>query len=251
MNLSDLRQSILNQGTLPVHVAVIMDGNGRWAKKKRLPRLAGHREGINSVREITRVAGEIGIQYLTLYTFSSENWERPPREVSALMGLLVNTIRKEVKNLHKNNVRLLAIGDLDKLPPEARKGLEEGIEVTKDNSGLNLVLALSYGSRQELCRAARRIALKVTAGELAVDDIDENVLNQELYTAHIPDPDLLIRTGGEQRISNFLLWQVAYAEWYLTNTYWPEFREMEFLKAIQEYQCRERRFGKLSEQVQK
>lgn len=249
MNLSDLRQSILDHGSLPVHVAVIMDGNGRWAKKKRLPRLAGHREGINSVREITRVAGEIGIQYLTLYTFSSENWGRPAREVSALMGLLVNTIKKEVNNLHKNNVRLTAIGDLNKLPPEARKGLERGFEITCDNTGLNLILALSYGSRQELCRAAQRIAVKVKAGDLSVDEIDENVINQELYTAGIPDPDLLIRTGGEQRISNFLLWQVAYSEWYLTETHWPEFREMEFLKAIQEYQCRERRFGKLSEQL--
>ncbi|MFQ6612786.1 MAG: isoprenyl transferase [Fidelibacterota bacterium] len=249
MSLSDLRQTILNNGAIPAHVAIIMDGNGRWAKKKRLPRLAGHHEGINSVREITRVSGEIGIQYLTLYTFSSENWERPSREVSALMGLLVKTIQKEVKNLYKNNVRLSAIGDLKKLPPEARKGLEKGIAYTSENTGLNLVLALSYGSRQELCRAARRIAVRVTAGELTVDDINENVIIQELYTADIPDPDLLIRTGGEKRISNFLLWQSAYTEWYLTDTFWPEFREPEFLAAIRDFQCRERRFGKLSEQL--
>lgn len=245
MSTKDLRELIKKNANLPKHIAIIMDGNGRWAKQRSLPRVAGHREGINSVREITRVCGEIGIKHLTLYTFSTENWDRPQTEVSALMKLLLNTIRKEIKNLHKNNVKLTTIGAFEDLPKTARKGIQEGIDLTKDNDGLNLNLALSYGSRQEIMQAIKKIVEKVDSGELDKNDITQENFENLLYTNKMSDPDLLIRTGGELRISNFLLWQIAYTEIFVTDTYWPAFREKELLNAVLDFQSRERRFGKL------
>ena len=239
----------LDTDNIPNHIAIIMDGNGRWAKEKGLPRIAGHREGINSVRDITRICGEIGVKYLTLYTFSTENWNRPKKEVNALMSLLLSTIKMEVKELHKNNVKFSTIGDLSFLPKNTESGLKEGIDLTKNNTGLNLVLALNYGSRQEIIDSVINIANKVKSGEIDSNHIDETVFSSFLYTKNYPDPDLLIRTSGELRISNFLLWQCAYTEMYLTNTYWPSFREDELFKAILDFQNRERRFGKISEQV--
>lgn len=228
---------------IPRHVAVIMDGNGRWAKSRGLPRVAGHREGVNSVRELVEVAGELGIGYLTLYTFSSENWERPKAEVSALMGLLLSTIRREVDRLHGNNVQVRALGFLDHLPAAPRKGLEEAIERTRDNTGLVLGLALSYGSRQELVHAVNRILADGHAS------VDEDLVSRYLFTAGMPDPDLLIRTGGEYRLSNFLLWQLAYTEIYVCDRPWPEFRRPQFMDALKVYGNRERRFGRTSEQL--
>jgi len=247
MNIKRLRELIKKNANLPEHIAVIMDGNGRWAKQRSLLGFAGHREGINSVREITRVCGEIGIKHLTLYTFSKENWARPQTEVSALMKLLLTSIRKEIKNLHKNNVRLTTIGAFQDLPKSARQGIEEGIKLTKNNTGLNLNLALSYGSRQEIMQAIQHIAEMVNAGKMKVDDINQEQFENFLYTNNMPDPDLLIRTGGEFRVSNFLLWQIAYTEIYVTNTFWPSFREKEILEAITDFQSRERRFGKVAE----
>ena len=230
----------------PEHIAIIMDGNGRWAEKSSLPRIAGHKEGIGSVRAITKKCDEIGIKYLSLYTFSSENWKRPRSEVKALMRLLLTTIRREIKDLNKNNVRLMTIGDLNDLPDDARRGMEEGIELTKHNSGLNLILALSYGSRNEILRMVKNITAKVMNGEINPNKINESDIIRELDTSNIPDPDLLIRTGGEFRLSNFLLWQIAYSEIYVTDKYWPEFRENELLKALDDYYNRDRRYGKVS-----
>ena len=248
MNKS-LRKKIVELGDLPAHIAIIMDGNGRWAKANNLPRVAGHGEGINSVREIVQVCGEIGVSYLTLYTFSNENWKRPQKEVSAIMKLLLSTIKKEVRNLNNNNVRLSTIGNLNDLPDNSRQGILEGIEITKNNTGLNLILALSYSSRQELLMAVERIAGKILSGEMHLDQISEKIFSSELYTADIPDPDLLIRTGGESRISNFLLWQLAYTELILTDIFWPDFREDNLLNSIVDYQKRQRRFGQIGEQV--
>ena len=248
-NTDQLRKAIFDRGNIPVHVAIVMDGNGRWAKKRFLPRIAGHREGINSVRKVTRICGEIGIKHLTLYTFSKENWNRPRKEVSAIMQLLLSTIRAEVKNLHKNNVRLSVIGQINDLTADARQGMLEGVELTRNNTGLNLNLALSYGSRQEITTALRTLIDKVLAGELEPDAIDEKMISKHLYTSQMPDPDLLIRTGGDFRISNFLLWQMAYTEVFVTPVFWPDFRERELLEAIGEYQKRERRFGMVSEQI--
>jgi undecaprenyl diphosphate synthase len=226
-----------------------MDGNGRWAKERSLPRVAGHKEGVNSVREITRACGEIGVKHLTLYTFSTENWRRPKAEVSALMTLLLKTISTEVRELHKNNVRFTAIGDLKKLPKSTQKGIFDGIDITKNNTGLNLCLALNYGSRQEMVSAVQAIAKKVKKGDLKLDEIDETIFSNTLSTSDMPNPDLLIRTSGEYRLSNFLLWQCAYSEIIMTKTFWPGFREDALIEAILEYQSRERRFGKVSEQV--
>ena len=234
---------------VPKHIAIIMDGNGRWAKERGLPRIAGHREGINSVREITRICGEIGVKYLTLFTFSTENWNRPKREVKALMTLLLSTIKKEIKELHKNNVKFSTIGDISILPKSTEKGIKEGIELTFNNSGLNLILALNYGSRQEILSAVNNIISDINKKDIEIDLIDENIFSSYLYTNNCPDPDLLIRTSGELRISNFLLWQSAYTEMYLTDTYWPSFRENELFQAILDFQNRERRFGKTSEQL--
>ncbi len=244
-----LRYKISSNGNLPKHIAIIMDGNGRWARLKNLPRAAGHKEGINSVREIVRVCGEIGVSYLTLYTFSSENWSRPRTEVSAIMKLLLSTIKKEIRNLDDNNVKLSAIGSLDELPKETQKNILDGVEMTKSNSGLNLILALSYGSRQELIRAIKRISKRIDESNLEIDNINEDILSEELYTAGTPDPDLIIRTGGEHRLSNFLLWQSAYSELLISETFWPDFRENELLNSILDYQNRQRRFGQTEEQV--
>lgn len=244
-----LRDKISSNGNLPKHIAIIMDGNGRWASFKNLPRAAGHKEGINSVREIVRVCGEIGVSYLTLYTFSSENWSRPRTEVSAIMKLLLSTIKKEIRNLDDNNVKLSAIGSLDELPKETQKNILDGVEMTKSNSGLNLILALSYGSRQELIRAIKRISKRIDESNLEIENINEDVLSEELYTAGTPDPDLIIRTGGEHRLSNFLLWQCAYSELLISETFWPDFRESELLNSILDYQNRQRRFGQTDEQV--
>jgi len=237
--------NVLENNT-PEHIAIIMDGNGRWAEKNSLPRIAGHKEGIGSVRAITKKCDEIGIKYLSLYTFSSENWKRPRSEVKALMRLLLTTIRHEIKDLNKNNVRLMTIGNLNDLPGDARKGMEEGLELTKNNSGLNLILALSYGSRNEILRMVKSIITKAMNGEINPNKINESDIISELDTFNIPDPDLLIRTGGEFRLSNFLLWQIAYSEIYVTDKYWPEFRENELLKALEDYQSRDRRYGKVS-----
>ena len=226
-----------------------MDGNGRWARLKNLPRAAGHKEGINSVREIVRVCGEIGVSHLTLYTFSSENWSRPKTEVSAIMKLLLSTIKKEISNLDDNNVKLSTIGNLRELPRETQKNILDGVEKTKSNTGLNLILALSYGSRQELIRAIKRTFKRVKELNLEIDNIDETLLSSELYTADIPDPDLIIRTGGEYRLSNFLLWQSAYSELLISETFWPDFRESDLLNSITDYQNRQRRFGQTAEQV--
>ena len=235
---------------IPRHIAIIMDGNGRWAKERGLPRIAGHREGINSVREITKICGEIGVKYLTLYTFSTENWSRPKTEVKALMTLLLSTIKKEIKELHKNDVKFSTIGDISILPKGTVKGIKEGEKLTFNNSGLNLILALNYGSRQEIISAVNNIVYDVKKGSLDSNSIDENIFSSYLDTNNCPDPDLLIRTSGELRISNFLLWQSAYTEMYLTNTYWPSFRENELFAAIFDFQNRERRFGKTSEQLE-
>ena len=237
------------EGHIPVHIAIIMDGNGRWAKERSLPRVAGHKEGINSVREITRVCGEIGVKHLTLYTFSTENWHRPKAEVSALMTLLLKTISVEVRELHKKNVRFTTIGDLEMLPRSTQKGILDGIEITKNNTGLNLCLALNYGSRQEMVSAVQSIADKVKNGDLDSDEIDETIFSDALSTSEMPDPDLLIRTSGECRLSNFLLWQSAYTEIFMTDIYWPAFREDALMDAILDFQSRERRYGKVSEQV--
>ena len=226
-----------------------MDGNGRWANSRRLPRIAGHREGVRTVRKITEICGELDVQILTLYTFSSENWNRPPTEVSALMKLLVKSLRREVKDLMKNNVRFTVIGDINELESNVKNELLDSIQKTKNNTGLNLNLALSYGSRKEILFAVKQLAEKVSNGELDSNQIDESLFSQMLYTRDIPDPDLLIRTGGEFRLSNFLLWQIAYTEIHVTDTFWPAFGKKELMTAIYEYQNRERRFGKISEQL--
>ena len=225
-----------------------MDGNGRWANSRGLPRIAGHREGVRTVRKITEICGELDVQILTLYTFSSENWNRPPTEVNALMKLLVNSLRREVKDLMKNNVRFTVIGDINELESNVQNELLDSIQKTKNNTGLNLNLALSYGSRKEILFAVKQLAEKVSNGELDSKQIDEPLFSQMLYTRDIPDPDLLIRTGGEFRLSNFLLWQIAYTEIHVTDTFWPAFGKKELMTAIYEYQSRERRFGKISEQ---
>ena len=242
------RKEILNNN-IPDHIAIIMDGNGRWAKEKNLPRLAGHNEGINSVREIVRICGEIEVKYLTLYTFSNENWLRPSKEVSAIMSLLMKTISKEIANLHKNNVRFNAIGDLGSLPKESFDRIHDGILMTKKNTGLNLTLALSYGGRQELISAVKSIIKKFIDKPQKYDMIDEEEFEKHLYTSDMPDPDLLIRTGGEKRISNFLLWQIAYSELFMTESYWPDFREELLMKSIFDFQNRQRRFGRTGDQV--
>ena len=226
-----------------------MDGNGRWANAKGLPRIAGHREGVSTVRKITEICSELDVQVLTLYTFSSENWNRPITEVSALMKLLVSSLRREVKELMKNNIRFTAIGDIDELDENVQNELLDAIQKTKNNTGLNLNLALSYGSRKEILSAVKLLSEKIVSGEIDSDQINESLFSQMLYTKDIPDPDLLIRTGGEFRISNFLLWQIAYTEIHVTQTYWPAFGKKELTEAIFDYQNRERRFGKISEQL--
>lgn len=234
---------------LPRHVAVIMDGNGRWAKGKGKLRVFGHHNGVLSVRDVVEGAGELGIEYLTLYTFSAENWNRPTFEVNAIMELLISTINKEISKLMDNNVRLNAIGDLDQLPGKCHRELNNAISKTSTNTGLVLTLALSYSSRREIVHAARSLAVKVQNGDLKPEDIDETMFEDNLYTSGLPNPELLIRTSGEYRISNYLLWQIAYAELYFTAKLWPDFRREDLYEAILDYQKRERRFGKTSEQV--
>ena len=240
-----LREAILERGSIPSHVAIIMDGNGRWAQQRGYPRVAGHREGVNSVREVVQACGELGIEVLTLYTFSKENWKRPKDEVTALMRLLLMTIKKEVYQLNKNNVRLNVIGDLDDLPYLTRKSMLESIEMLRHNTGLVLNLALSYSSRREILTAVSAISQDIALKKLKPEQINEQIFSNYLYTAGIPDPDLLIRTSGELRVSNFLLWQIAYAEIYVSDVYWPDFRKEKFFEAIQAYQQRDRRFGRV------
>ncbi len=248
-SIEQLKKEVLASNNLPKHVAIIMDGNGRWAKSRNQPRIFGHKAGVKTVRRITELAGELNLSTLTLYTFSSENWKRPKLEVSALMNLLLETITKEVDDLHRNNVKLTVIGDLDSMPAGPRQGMLDGVVRTAANTGLNLNLALNYGGRQEIMHAVRGIAQAVEKGELSAADIDDNLFAKHLYTAEIPDPDLLIRTSGEFRLSNFLLWQLAYTEIFVTPVFWPAFSDRDFLEAIHNYQHRERRYGQVSEQI--
>ena len=239
----------IDKNRLPRHVAIIMDGNGRWAKAKGKDRSFGHQEGVVSVRKIMDAVTQLGLKYLTLYTFSTENWNRPEEEVQALMSLLVSAIHRETPDMMKKNVRLTAIGDLSRLREDAYNTLQECIDTTSANTGTTLVLALSYSSRWEITRAARQLAQEVLEQKINPNDITEAMVSDHLTTKNIPDPDLLIRTGGEKRISNFLLWQVSYAEFFFTDVFWPDFREEELYEAILYYQQRERRFGKTSEQL--
>ena len=240
---------ILDENNIPKHIAIIMDGNGRWAKSKGLPRLSGHKAGVKAVRKITETCSKIGLQHLTLFTFSSENWKRPTSEVNALMKLLLSSIHNEINRMIKNNVRFTFIGDINKFNDSIQNELLNAYEKTKNNSGLNLNLALSYGGRQEIINATKNLFKKINSGKINIEDVNENLFSQELYTKNLPNPDLLIRTGGNYRISNFLLWQIAYSEFYITNTFWPSFDEDKLIEAIIEFQNRERRFGKISEQI--
>ena len=246
----DIKDTI-DKARLPEHVAIIMDGNGRWAKERGKLRVFGHKNGVAAVRDTVEGAVEIGIKYLTLYAFSTENWNRPKLEVSALMELLVNTINKETKTLMDNGVKLNAIGNLDQLPPKCYARLQEAMVKTGGNTNCTLTLALSYSARWEITEAARRLAQQVQSGEITPDDIDESRVAQQLTTQGMPDPELMIRTSGEQRISNYLLWQLAYAELYFTDKMWPEFRRNDLFEALATYQKRERRFGMTSEQLGK
>lgn len=242
-------KSQINTAGVPNHIAIIMDGNGRWAKSHNKPRIFGHKKGVLSVRSVVEGAGEIGVKYLTLYAFSTENWNRPKVEVAALMQLLVATISKEVASLNKNNVRLLTIGDLKSLPGNCERELEKAKEKTKNNTGLSLVLALSYSSKSEIVKAIKNIASEVSEKNLEVEDINDELIANYLDTATIPNPELLVRTSGEYRLSNFLLWQIAYSELYFTNKFWPDFTKEDLFEAIVDYQKRERRFGLTSEQI--
>lgn len=237
--------SKINSKRIPVHIAIIMDGNGRWAKKRDLPRTAGHEAGVESVRDIVKTASEIGIKFLTLYTFSVENWKRPHEEVAALMRLLTKTTRREIDELNKNNVRLITTGRIDGLSYARRKVLDLAVKKTKKNTGLVLNLALNYGGRTEIIDAVKAIALGVKSGHIHPGEINEALFSNYLYTTGLPDPDLLVRTSGEMRISNFLLWQTSYTEMYITKVLWPDFGRKDFLEAIIEFQRRERRFGKV------
>lgn len=245
------QQDQLDKKTLPNHLAIIMDGNGRWAKQQGLLRALGHENGTKSVRVVVEACAELNISFLTLYAFSTENWNRPKREVELLMKLLVSSLKKEIKTLQDNEIKLTAIGNLDTLPKKVYKELLEVIDKTKDNTNMTLTLALSYGSREELVKTVKEISLKVKNNLISRDAIDESVINNHLYTRNLPDVDLLIRTSGEQRISNFLLWQLAYAELYFTDTLWPDFTKTHLFEALLNYQNRERRFGKTSEQLKR
>lgn len=240
----------INLEKVPQHVAIIMDGNGRWAKNKGMERVFGHKNALTSVRESIEGATEIGVKAITLYAFSTENWNRPKLEVNALMSLLVSSLKKEFSSFQKNGVQVNAIGDLTSLPKKAQKTLNEVIDTTKNNAKITLTLALSYGSREEIVNTIKNISKKVVNNQIQIEEITEKVINNHLYTFNLPDVDLMIRTSGEKRISNFLLWQMAYAELYFTNVLWPDFRKSDFFDAIIEYQNRERRFGKTSEQIE-
>jgi len=243
-------KSKINTDYLPKHVAIIMDGNGRWAKKQGFKRVFGHKRGVDAVRQTLEAATELGIKTLTLFAFSTENWNRPKFEIDTLMNLLVSSLKKELPTFQKNNVRLQTIGNINKLPKKAQKELEESIENTKHNSKITLNLALNYGAREEIINATRSISKKIVNNDFKIEEIDENIINSHLYTFNLPDVDFLIRTSGEKRISNFLLWQIAYAELYFTDVLWPDFNKEEFYEAILNYQSRERRFGKTSEQIE-
>ncbi len=244
----DLLQTI-NTTNLPKHLAIIMDGNGRWAKKQGLLRAFGHESGTKSVKRIIEASAKLGIEFLTLYAFSTENWNRPKLEVDTLMRVLINSLKKEVTTLQDNNIKLNAIGNLEQLPQSAQKELQDVIHKTKNNTRLTLTLALSYGSREEIVNAVKNISNKVKNNIISIDSIDDSIINEHLYTQNLPDVDLLIRTSGEHRISNFLLWQIAYAELYFTDILWLDFKEEDLYEAIISYQKRERRFGKTSEQI--
>lgn len=246
-----IQDKLKDSGEIPGHVAIIMDGNGRWAKFLGKTRIFGHREGVNSVRDIVEASGQLGIKYLTLYTFSTENWKRPESEVTILMKLLIKALRDETDRLHENNVRLIATGDLMTLPEKVRKELYDAMEKTKDNKLMTLNLALSYSGRWDILNAVKKICVDFKQSKIELNNIDDKKFSRYLATGNIPDPDLLIRTGGEFRISNFLLWQCAYSEIYIEQKYWPEFRRSDYYKAIREYQKRERRFGLVSEQLNK
>jgi undecaprenyl diphosphate synthase len=243
-----LKEKLIKE-KLPEHIAIIMDGNGRWAKKKGNMRIFGHKNGVNGVREVSEGCAELGIKYLTLYAFSTENWNRPKMEITALMELLVNTINSETSTLIKNNIRLQIIGELDDLPKKTQAKLKEAIKKTENNTGLTLILALSYSSKTEIIKAVKNIAEKCINNDMKLEDINEDLFENFLYTKDIPNPDLLIRTSGEQRISNFLLWQIAYTELYFTDVLWPDYNKEELYKAIYDYQSRERRYGLTSEQL--
>lgn len=244
------KKSQINLEKLPQHIAIIMDGNGRWAKKHGRPRVFGHRNGVRAVRETTEAAAELGIEYLTLYAFSTENWNRPHTEVDALMRLLVETLHHEMSTLMKNNIRLQAIGDISKLPDSTYRTLLQGIEQTRNNTRMTLVLALNYSAKWEILEAVKELAEAIKKGTLQPEDLNEQIFSNALSTMGIPDPELLIRTSGETRLSNFLLWQAAYAELYFTPLFWPDFRKQHLYEAIVDFQNRERRFGKISEQLQ-
>ena len=247
----ELQAGLSDLGEIPEHIAIIMDGNGRWAQSRGNLRSQGHKAGVDSVRDITEACAQIGVKYLTLYAFSTENWERPKMEVNALMRLLARSLRKEAENLNENDIKLETIGQINRFPNRCQRELREAIELTEDNNRLHLCLALSYSGRWDITEAVKKLAHRVKDGEISPDDIDDDMISAHLSTAEIPDPELIIRTSGEYRLSNFLLWQLAYSELYITETYWPDFRRDELYKAIQSFQERDRRFGKLSEKKQK
>jgi undecaprenyl diphosphate synthase len=244
-SIESLKRQVLAKGNLPSHVAIIMDGNGRWARQRGLPRTAGHKYGVKAVKKVVRAAGDIGLEYLTLFTFSTENWNRPKSEVSAIMNLLYETTRRELNELLENNVRLITTGDIESLAPKRRDMLKDGIARTSGNTGLTLNLALNYSGRLEIIQAVKHIAADIAAGKIKSDDLDERQFSKYLLTDGLPDPDLLIRTSGEMRISNFLLWQMSYTELYVTDILWPDFDEAAFYKALSDFQKRERRFGRV------
>lgn len=246
VSLASLKDQEPAPKQMPKHIAIIMDGNGRWAKERGLPRVEGHRKGVEAVREITRIAGENSLDYLTLYSFSSENWSRPKSEISELFGLLRFFIRKHLAELHQNNVRIAIIGDEEGVPQDIIRLISEAVELTKSNTGMTLVIAFNYGARAEIAHAVRKIAEAVKAGSMSPENVTTDVIHQYLQTSEIPDPDLIIRTSGEQRLSNFLLWQAAYSEFVFTDCYWPDFGEKAFFDAIDEFYGRDRRFGALS-----
>ena len=243
-------QSQIKAHKLPNHVAIIMDGNGRWAKQKGLARVFGHRNGVKAVRKTVEAASEIGLEVLTLYAFSTENWNRPKKEIDALMNILISSLKKELSTFQKNDIKLQTIGQTNNLPLKAQKKLQEVIDKTENNTSMILNLALSYGSREEIVNAIKNISKKIVNKELSVEEIDEKIINNHLYTFTLPDVDFLIRTSGEKRLSNFLLWQMAYAELFFTDVLWPDFRKEDFFEAILNFQQRERRFGKISEQIE-
>lgn len=245
------KQEVLkSRGEIPRHIAVIMDGNGRWARSKGRVRIAGHKAGVDSVRDIVESCGQLGVSYLTLYAFSTENWGRPKGEISALMKLLVQSLRNETQKLNEKDIKITAIGEMDRLPPTCRKELKDAIELTSGNSRMELCLALSYSGRWDIRQAVNRISQKVKEGLISPEDIDDETIADHLATSRIPDPDLIIRTSGEFRLSNFLLWQSAYSEIYVTKTFWPDFRRDELYGAIESYQKRERRFGRVSPRLE-